>query len=167
VKKNKLLVVGHGRHGKDTVCELLRDYYGYTFESSSSFCSKLFIFDLLKDKYNYINEHECYADRHNHRKEWFDAICNYNKLDGAKLGRELFKKYDVYCGLRNKKEYYALKNTGVVDYVVWVDASDRKPLEAKDSMTLEPWMADYIIDNNESLEQLEFNVKQFADNVLI
>lgn len=166
MRKVKLLVVGHGRHGKDTVCEILRDFYGYTFESSSSFCSKLFIFDLLKDKYNYINESECYADRHNHRKEWFDAICEYNSLDGAKLGKELFKSYDVYCGLRNKREYYALKNTKTVDYVVWVDASDRKPLESKESMTLEPWMADFIIDNNGSLEQLEFNVKQFADSIL-
>jgi hypothetical protein len=32
--KPKLLVIGHGRHGKDTVCEMLRDHYGYTFESS-------------------------------------------------------------------------------------------------------------------------------------
>ena len=42
----KLLVIGHGRHGKDTVCEILRDHYGYTFESSSQFCSKLFIYFL-------------------------------------------------------------------------------------------------------------------------
>ena len=33
----KLLVVGHGRHGKDTVCEML-EAYGYTFQSSSKFC---------------------------------------------------------------------------------------------------------------------------------
>jgi hypothetical protein len=50
---HKLLVIGHGRHGKDTVCEFLRDDYGYSFESSSQFCSKLFIYDNLKDKYGY------------------------------------------------------------------------------------------------------------------
>ncbi len=54
--KKKLLVIGHGRHGKDTVCEILRDEYGYTFESSSKFCSKLFIYDDLKDKYEYADE---------------------------------------------------------------------------------------------------------------
>ena len=48
--KKKLLVIGHGRHGKDTVCEILRDEFGYTFESSSQFCSKLFIYDDLKNK---------------------------------------------------------------------------------------------------------------------
>lgn len=165
--KSKLLVVGHGRHGKDTVCELLRDYYGYTFESSSKFCSQLFIFDLLKHKYKYISESQCYEDRHNHREEWFNAICAFNEQDGSRLGKEIFKYFDTYCGLRNKKEYYAMKNSKVFDYVLWVDASDRKPLEPKNSMTLEPWMADYIIDNNGSLEQLKFNVKQFADNILL
>jgi hypothetical protein len=81
VSNLKLLVIGHGRHGKDTVCEMLRDDYGYTFESSSRFCSKLFIYNDLKDKYGYANEEECYADRHNHRAEWYDAICAYNVPD--------------------------------------------------------------------------------------
>ena len=84
----KLLVVGHGRHGKDTVCEILESY-GYKFESSSKFCSELFIFDELKDKYNYADEEECYADRHNHRTEWYNMIHNYCKDDLARLGRNL------------------------------------------------------------------------------
>jgi len=46
----KLLVIGHGRHGKDTVCEILRDKYGFSFESSSQFCSKLFIFDMVTEQ---------------------------------------------------------------------------------------------------------------------
>ena len=102
--KPKLLVVGHGRHGKDTVCEILKNRYGFSFESSSQFCSRLFIFDNLKRKYGYNTEQECYADRHNHRAEWYDAICAYNALDGARLGKEIFKEHDIYCGLRNKKE---------------------------------------------------------------
>ena len=98
----KLLVIGHGRHGKDTVCEMLRDHYGYTFESSSKFCSLQFIYNDLKDKYGYANEEQCYADRHNHRAEWYNAICDYNVPDAATLGREMFDAYDIYCGLRNK-----------------------------------------------------------------
>jgi len=31
----KLMIMDHARHGKDTVCEILRDTYGFTFESSS------------------------------------------------------------------------------------------------------------------------------------
>ena len=158
--KKKLLVIGHGRHGKDTVCEILRDEFGYTFESSSQFCSKLFIYNNLKDKYNYTSEEECYADRHNHRKEWYDAICDYNVTDGAALGREMFAEYDIYCGLRNKREFFAMKNTGVFDYAIWVDRSKFLMPESKDSMSLEQWMADYTIDNNGTLEDLVFNTRQ-------
>jgi hypothetical protein len=90
MNKKKLLVIGHGRHGKDTVCEILRDKYGYSFESSSAFCSKLFIYDQLKKKYNYDSEEQCYADRHNHRTEWYNAISDMNKRDAATLGRAIF-----------------------------------------------------------------------------
>ena len=157
-KLPKLLVIGHGRHGKDTVCEILKENYGFSFESSSQFCSKLFIFDMLKDKYGYYNEEECYADRHNHRAEWYDAICAYNVPDAARLGREIFKAHDIYCGLRNKREFFAMQNTGVFDYAIWVDRSDYLPPESKDSMSLKHWMADYTIDNNGSVDELKFNV---------
>ena len=162
----KLLVIGHGRHGKDTVCEILQKNYNLSFESSSKFCSQLFIYDQLKDKYGYANEEECYADRHNHRAEWYDAICDYNKGDGARLGREIFKAHDIYCGLRNKREYFAMKNTGVFDYAIWVDRSDHLPEESKDSMSLEQWMADYTIDNNGTLNDLYFNTYQLIEYLI-
>ena len=163
--KLKLLVIGHGRHGKDTVCEMLADNYGYSFESSSRFCSKLFIFNDLKDKYGYADEEQCYADRHNHRAEWYDAICDYNVPDPSRLGREIFKAHDIYCGLRNKKEFHAMKNSGVFDYAIWVDRSDHLPPENKNSMSLEQWMADFTIDNNGSLADLEFNVRQLISHI--
>lgn len=158
--KKKLLVIGHGRHGKDTVCEILRDKYKYSFESSSRFCSQLFIYTRLRDRYGYLSEEQCYNDRHNHRAEWYNAICEYNVPDAARLGREIFKAHDIYCGLRNKREFFAMKNTRVFDYAIWVDRSDHLPPELKDSMSLEQWMADYTIDNNGSLSDLEFNVQQ-------
>lgn len=163
----KLLVIGHGRHGKDTVCEILEKNYNFSFESSSKFCSKLFIYDQLKDKYGYASEEECYEDRHNHRAEWYNAICDYNEKDAATLGREIFKEHDIYCGLRNKREFYAMKNTGVFDYAIWVDRSDHLPPESKDSMSLEQWMADYTIDNNRDLNQLMFSVYQLIENLKV
>lgn len=161
----KLLIVGHGRHGKDTVCEILRDQYGFKFQSSSEFCSKLFIFDMLKEKYGYQTEQECYNDRHNHRTEWYDAICAYNVPDASRLGREIFKTNDIYCGLRNKKEFHAMRNTGVFDYTIWVDRSDHLPPEDASSMSLEPWMANFVVDNNGTLEELKYNVNQLINYV--
>ncbi len=162
----KLLIIGHGRHGKDTVCEILRDHYGYSFKSSSEFCSELFIYNDLKDLYGYSNEAECYADRHNHRQEWYDSICEYNSPDAARLGREIFAAHDIYCGLRNKREFHAMKNTGVFDYAIWVDRSDHLPPESKESMTLEQWMADFTIDNNGNLEDLVRNTTQLLSRLI-
>jgi hypothetical protein len=161
-QRPKLLVIGHARHGKDTVCEILRDNYGFDFESSSRFCSKKFLFDKLKDKYGYKTEEECYEDRHNHRSEWFDEICAYNVPDPSRLGREIALAHGVYCGLRNKKEFHALKSLEVYDFVLWVDRSDHLPLEPKTSMNLEQWMADFTIDNNGSLEELQANIKRLS-----
>ena len=153
----KLLVVGHGRHGKETVCELLENY-GYTFKSSSKFCSELFIFDDLKNKYGYKDEEECYNDRHNHRTEWYNMIHDYCRDDLARLGRNLFAKHDIYCGLRNKREFFAMQNEEIFDYAIWVDRSDHCHLEPASSMTIEQWMCNYTIDNNGDLARLKKNV---------
>lgn len=160
----KLLVVGHGRHGKDTVSEML-EQYGYKFQSSSKFCSELFIFNDLKDTYNYASEDECYNDRHNHREEWYNMIHDYCKDDLARLGRNLFAKHDIYCGLRNRREFFAMKNEELFDYAIWVDRCDHLPLESHNSMSIEQWMCDYTIDNNGSLERLEKNVETLIKTI--
>ena len=162
----KILVIGHGRHGKDTVCEILRNNYGFGFQSSSEFCARKFIYDALKNKYRYTSYEECYTDRHNHRSEWFDMIHDYCRDDYARLGRDIFAEYDIYCGLRNRAEFHAMRNTGVFDYCVWVDRGDHLPLEDRSSMNLEIWMADYVIDNNGDLKDLHRNTGDLADYLL-
>jgi hypothetical protein len=141
--------------------------YEYTFQSSSKFCSELFIFEDLKDQYNYKDEEECYVDRHNHRTEWYNMIHNYCKDDLAKLGRNLFDKHDIYCGLRNKREFFAMQNTGVFDYCIWVDRSIHLEAESTDSMSLEQWMSDFTIDNNGTLTDLLFNLDQLMSHLKV
>ena len=51
----KLLVIGNARHGKDTVCDILREEFGYSFRSSSDFCAEKFIYAELKDRYGYTS----------------------------------------------------------------------------------------------------------------
>ena len=42
--KKHIYIVGHGRHGKDTVAEILRDRFGFTFTASSWFMADKVIF---------------------------------------------------------------------------------------------------------------------------
>lgn len=163
MKLPKLLIIGHGRHGKDTVCEILKTEFGFNFDSSSAFCSRKFIYAALKDKYNYSSYEQCYSDRHNHRAEWYTMIHDYCKDDFSRLGKEIFEDYDIYCGLRNKAEFHAMRNSGVFDFCVWVDRSEHLPTEPKTSMNLEMWMADYIIDNNSSIEMLHKHARELAN----
>lgn len=157
LKLPKLLIIGHARHGKDTVCEIITSLWPFKFKSTSEFCAERVVFNALKGKYNYSTPAECFEDRHNHRAEWFSAIGNYCKHIHARLGRELFAEYDIYCGLRSAAEFHAMRNTRVFDYSIWVDRSQHLPLECSTSMTLQPWMADFVIDNNGSIENLNTN----------
>ena len=174
----KILVIGYARHGKDAVGEILRDTYGLTFTSSSLFCAERVVmpyfgrrapnagFDTTPGVNPYGSVRECFDDRSNHRAEWYEAIRDFNWPDASALGRAIFADNDVYVGLRSKAELHALKNSGVVDHVIWVDRSDHAPPEDRSSCTVEPWMADHVVDNNGTPEDLRFNVRQLMDGLL-
>lgn len=165
-KELKLLIVGHGRHGKDTVSAYLKEKYNLYFVSSSQVCAETVIFPVLAQKYGYATVDECFNDRHNHRSEWFDLIHDYNEADHSRLGREIFSRYNIYCGLRNAKEMLAMKVKNVYDIAVWVDRSEHLPPEDSSSMTITKEMCDVVIDNNGSLEDLFANVDAFMKTVL-
>ena len=67
-KKLKLLIIGNGRHGKDTMAEILQRDHGIKFKASSMAASEIFINDALKEKYGYATAEECFNDRHNHSR---------------------------------------------------------------------------------------------------
>ena len=148
------------------MCDILRDQHGFTFRSSSDFCAERFIYNALRAKYGYQSYDQCYNDRHNHRAEWYNMIHDYCRDDYARLGREIFAENDIYCGLRNKGEFHAMRNSGVFDYAIWVDRSDHMPQEDHSSMSLEIWMADYVIDNNSTVEDLQRNVRELTEHLL-
>jgi len=160
MRKPKLLVIGHGRHGKDTVSEILCNDFKLSFISSSMFACKKFIYDDLKNEYGYKSFEECYDDRHNHRSEWYQAIAEYCKDDPSQLGKDIFSEHDIYCGLRNVREFVAMKEQNVFDACIWVDRSEHLPSESNESMTLTSDMADYVIDNNLDLFNLGFHCRR-------
>lgn len=168
-RKPRLLIMGHARHGKDTVCELLRDDYGYRFMSSSMFCAERVVLPAARASDRmpfYANAVQCFEDRAHHRKFWFDAITAYNTPDKSRLGREIFESFDVYCGIRNAEEFEALKLARAFDFAIWVDASERAPSEGTDSCTVTPNMADYVLDNNGPVEDLPAKLDAFMKGII-
>lgn len=157
----KLIVCGYARSGKDTVCELLAKH-GYTFASSSKIANELVVYPVLKEKYGYQTLEECFADRLNHRQEWFELIKDFNTPELSRLGMLILSEVDIYCGLRRKEELRSLQRyTNAL--TVWVDAGDRKPIESSLSCTVDPKMADIILSNNKDMKALERNVQSLFE----
>jgi len=67
-----ILILGEKRSGKDTLAEFFEKNYKLTHMSSSMAGANKFIFKELKSIYGYTSIEECFEDRHDHRKEWFD-----------------------------------------------------------------------------------------------
>lgn len=158
VEITHFIVAGHGSHGKDEACKILARKTGLTFAGSSEVMCSRVIYPLLKDRFGYASEEECFADRRNHRDIWFNAICNYNKGDLARLGKLIFSEHNIYCGIRNKEELDAINEAKLSSCLIWVDASRRVPPEDISSMTVTKDDADYVLNNNGTLEYLEHGI---------
>lgn len=149
----KVLLCGHGGHGKDKVALAL----GLKFNSSSAEALDIFIWNDW-GKNLYPNKQACYEDRRNHRQLWYEMICVYNKNNLAALAKEILKDNDLYCGLRCDKEFAECKRQKLFDITVWVDASLRLPEEPSNKITAD--MCDYYLDNNGTLEMLPVEINK-------
>lgn len=159
----KLLIIGHARHGKDSFAEILEENYNFTFKSSSMAASEIFIYDLLKGKYGYKTFEECFEDRVNHRTEWHDLICEYNKDNRARLASEILEYNNCYVGMRSPDEIDECLRQNLFDLIIWVDASERLPLESEDSFKIDKSYADIIVDNNGTLKQFKRRVLNLGE----
>ena len=156
-----LMVCGHGRSGKDTFCDLL----DVPFVSSSYACLEHVIWPQWGKFQNYIDMDECFSDRANHRTIWYDLITAYNIPDRTKLARKIYDQASIYCGIRNSLEFAAVRDAGLFQLSIWVDASERLPAEDTASCTVTPDMCDIIITNNGTLEEFETKVARLKDAI--
>lgn len=149
-KPRRFLVIGAGKHGKDTLAEELSQNLRLSFASSSLAANKFAVYPTLSEKYDYKSEEECFEDRRNHREEWYNLICSYNKEDKSRLAKEIMSSNNIYVGMRDLEECRCSRP--LFDLVLWVDASER--ITEKDpSLHIPCEEADVIIDNNDTLEE--------------
>ena len=156
----KLLIIGHARHGKDTLAKCLAERCDLTYSDSSRFAAERFMFDKLAPKYGYQSIEQCWEDRVNHRAEWHDEIVAYNTPDPTRLAREMLENHDIYVGMRSQRELNACMRDGVFDEYVWVTAGKRLPPEPSDSMDIDPETVPglLVVDNNQSEYDLHLKV---------
>lgn len=152
-----LLIIGHRQHGKSDVGELLAKALNTKAHDSSWFACERVIYPELKERYGYTSPVEAYHDRMNHRQEWFELIEAYND-EPDRLTRAILDEGKIYVGMRSRKEFEGSKHH--FDYVIWVDASERKTDEESTSMKLNRNDADYVLDNNGTLTDLPYQISE-------
>lgn len=157
----RLLIIGFGRHGKDSVGDILRDKYGLRSVSSSEFAARKAVFPLVSDLYPDCRA--AYDDRHAHRELWFHAIRAYNLRPGPMLADQILVDHDIYTGMRSRAEFERSRQS--FDLVIWVDASHRLPPEPAGSMELIADDAGWIIDNNGPPEALPGEVAKLINRI--
>ncbi|WP_417723941.1 hypothetical protein [Salipiger sp.] len=156
----RLLVIGHGRHGKDTAAGILAERLGLSAASSSEFVAERAIWPLVRDRGIWPDWRAAYSDRHAHREMWFHAIRAYNLGPGPGLAEQLLREHAIYVGMRARAELIATRD--LFDAVLWVDASARLLGEDPGSMELSAADADLVIDNNGGLSDLTREVAAVA-----
>lgn len=142
----RILFVGHGRHGKDTACEALAKATGWRNAGTTS----IYLTPYVVAEYKKLGMHhliqDAYLHRHRNRELWRRVGDEIRKDDPALLVRESLKVGDIAGGCRGLPEILAVRRESVVDLIVWVDASKRKPPDP--TMEFGPEHADIIVDNN-------------------
>lgn len=152
----KIMLIGHGRHGKDTVAEILRDYHGYTLTPASW----TFAEEVMRDKYGYATTQACFNARIARRALWGEEIAAYNTPDPAALAKKIMETSDIYVGCRRRREFKEASK--LFDCIVWVDRSEHLPPEDSTSMELTQEDAHIILDNNGSMIDLWHEVNWLA-----
>ena len=161
--KTTFLVLGHKEHGKSTLAQMICDKTGLKVEDSSMAAARIFIYDSLREKYDYQSFEECYTDRRNRRQEWFDLIADYNKENETRLAEQILQDNNGYVGMRRIEELRESNRKELFDVVIGI-YDPRKPLESADSNTINPLTdSDILIWNDGDLEQLEKKVEKIVN----
>lgn len=174
----KLMICGHGRHGKDTVAKMIAENLGLTWLSSSQLALDRVIYPnryelFAKSKLDSIlfgaaSEADCkrslFEGRHddNGRRVWYEAICEYNKADPCRLMKDLYSQADIYVGCRSLREFKAGKESKLFDLSIWVDASERLRT-SEVTCGVEPFDCDITIENNSTMEDLSERVANLTN----
>lgn len=144
-------ISGHGRAGKDSLAEWMKNHTVLLYTKSTSAYLKTEMFHHMRVLgHEYKDEEECYSDRANHRNIWAEYIDLFNKNDPARLYKRCLAEQQILTGVRRHHEFAAVQALGVVDLYIWVDRPGN-PVDVTQGYG--PEMCDIIL-LNDTLEGL-------------
>jgi hypothetical protein len=151
-----LAIVGHGRAGKDTAAEWLRDHTHLKFKGGCSYTGCDYVAKKLG-----LSWHEAWRTRHELRMDWYRILNEYREGDPSRLVRDCLEHSDIVCGIRDRMEMIAAKKEGLLDLIVWID----RPVPVDPTVTFTIEDADVIIRNYSGFDDFYARLRRFS-NVL-
>lgn len=150
----KILVIGHSRHGKDTVADIIAKEFGLVKLDTTRMMFDAAVYPVI-GKY-YRCKQEAYNDKPNRRTEWFHLVRAYAERHGNDwLAKEMINRgSDLVVGCRSLHEFLAIRD--LFDLVVWVV---RPGVPGTEEMELNATDADVVVINT-SLETLHDEVRR-------
>jgi len=141
----RILVVGHGRAGKDTACEYLASITTLRFAGTTSLYLARYVAARLG-----VPEQEAYRTRHQNRNLWHRVGNEVRRQDPGLLVRESLAHADIIGGVRDLEEIKACREEDLVDLIVWI-ANDRAPKDS--TVTFGERDCDVTVPNHWTLEE--------------
>lgn len=165
----RLMILGHGRSGKDTIAQMFANALGYHYGGSTSLGVKPIITYSITQSLDPVVNDQCYDDRHTYRQYWFDACNMLRRIDPLIIIKCQLAIGDFMLGNRSKEEFINGLDYWRPTSVIWM-ARRVAPVDP----TLEFTRSDITIEcnkrsihhitmgNNDSLDVL----RQQVDNAL-
>jgi len=157
-RRLNLAICGPGRCGKDTAMQWLSDNTILVNAGSTSEAAAPLVFDRIGRDFGYVDPHDCWEDRHNHRVLWAKIIWEYNQPLGITLYEDMLKESNLLNGIRRAGELQALLDRGMIDLVVWIE----RDVDEDPSLEMSSDVADVIIPNNGTLTELYQKLARLA-----
>ncbi len=126
----KIIVCGHGGHGKDTACAMLEEISGGEWKNGGA--TSQFIYEeaahWLSLECRFLIEH-----KDSYRRELAEIGDKLRRSDPCALIRLAFANGNIINGVRRKEEIEACIKEGLADFYIWV--SNRGIKECDPTMT--------------------------------
>lgn len=153
----RIMLVGHGRCGKDTSGEYLASVTGLRFAGTTSkYLAKYVARQLGRD------EADVYQTRHADRDTWHRIGKQVRASNPGVLIRESLADGQIIGGVRDHEEIVYAKS--VVDLIIWVD-NNRVPIDQTVEFTSRE--CDVVIQNHWSLDELHHRLDRLAKSLNI
>lgn len=141
----RILIVGHGRTGKDTACEYLAKVTQLRFAGTTSLYLAKYVAARLG-----VSEQEAYHTRHQNRNLWHRVGNEIRRQDPGRLIRESLQHAEIVGGIRDRAEIVVCKQDHLIDLIVWIENS-RVPKDS--TVTFSERDCDITIPNHWTLEE--------------